>query len=146
MHEYGVLTEGGGGTGGHFNPLSAQHGCYRPELPRDTSRKVGDLGNVENGEYVSVENTLIKLDGGVQSVLGRSVVLHLHEDNCAPIEGGPLSFPHYQNISLHVAVPSLDTYENKRASSPPSPSPPPTSVLKFCCCVYPFPSISSSSS
>ena len=87
MHEYGILTEGGSGTGGHFNPLNAQHGCYRADMPSDVARKVGDLGNVEHGEYLSAENSLIKLDGGEQSVLGRSVVLHLNEDNCEPFEG-----------------------------------------------------------
>jgi hypothetical protein len=56
-------------------------------MPSDVARKVGDLGNVEHGEYLSAENSFIKLDGGEQSVLGRSVVLHLNEDNCEPFEG-----------------------------------------------------------
>ncbi len=115
MHEYGILNEGGSGTGGHFNPLNAQHGCYRADMPSDVARKVGDLGNVEHGEYLSAENSLIKLDGSEQSVLGRSVVLHLNEDNCEPFEGPelilaavslrPLSlfFPCHQ-VSLEIQV------------------------------------------
>ena len=75
----------GGEAGGHFNPLSAPHGS--PEADRQ-SRHVGDLGNVTSvaggvtggvaqGEFV---DPLISLSGPT-SIVGRTVVLHMGEDD-----------------------------------------------------------------
>ena len=76
---------GGTSMGGHYNPHEAQHGCA-PE-----PRKVGDLGNMlvdenGNGYYAERGNTQLKLDGPY-SVIGRGLVVHALEDNCAPVEG-----------------------------------------------------------
>lgn len=80
IHEFGDITnrEDGLSTGGHFDPEGHEHGFRDAEV-----RHVGDLGNIEaNEEGVAtidfVDNVL--QFSGVNSIIGRGVVVHAKED------------------------------------------------------------------
>jgi Cu-Zn family superoxide dismutase len=88
IHALGDLSDSllGVSTGGHYNPHGAEHGCA-PSV----ERKAGDLGNMlvnsqGEGFYAEQRNPLIKLHGPT-SIVGRSLIVHALEDNCAPVEG-----------------------------------------------------------
>ena len=80
IHEYGDLRDNNGSfAGGHFNPFERNHG-----KPSDIERHVGDLGNItanSNGivksEFIDEYITLY----GKNSVLGRAVIIHQHQDD-----------------------------------------------------------------
>ncbi|HEX2252083.1 MAG TPA: superoxide dismutase family protein [Thermoanaerobaculia bacterium] len=70
-------------AGGHFNPEGVDHAC-----PPTTPRHAGDLGNIEVAEdgtaSLDVTSDLISLDGAAtNSVMGKAVLLHQHEDDCS---------------------------------------------------------------
>lgn len=46
VSELGDLTDGCSSTGSHFNPFNKIHGA-----PTDSTRHVGDLGNIASDEY-----------------------------------------------------------------------------------------------
>jgi Cu-Zn family superoxide dismutase len=79
IHEFGDLTEGCKTAGPHYNPFNKNHGG-----PLDKERHVGDLGNLKTDEkgvaYLAATDPLIKLFGD-NSVVGRSCVVHEHEDD-----------------------------------------------------------------
>ena len=81
IHEFGDHTSGCTSTGGHYNPNGVPHGS--PTDPH-TSRHFGDLGNVTadaNGvAEVNITDKLVSLTG-VNSVIGRAVVVHADEDD-----------------------------------------------------------------
>lgn len=88
IHALGDLSDLqlGASTGGHYNPHSADHGCAP-----NPNRKAGDLGNMlvngrGEGYYAEQANPQIKLQGAT-SIIGRSLIVHALEDNCAPVEG-----------------------------------------------------------
>ena len=64
----GDLSSGCASAGSHFNPFSKMHGA-----PTDTSRHVGDLGNIQSnaqGEAkFTIEDSLVTLNGPL-SVVG----------------------------------------------------------------------------
>ncbi|KAL3288897.1 hypothetical protein HHI36_003342 [Cryptolaemus montrouzieri] len=66
-------------VGAHFNPYSKKHGA-----PTDTTRHVGDLGNIyadDNGvALISMTNKLVGLEGPT-CVIGRSLVVHRARDD-----------------------------------------------------------------
>jgi len=79
VHEYGVWSENGMSTGGHFNPTAEEHAG-----PHSKKRHVGDMGNIRanaNG------NATLDLDDaymsfhGVNSILGRGLVIHEKVDD-----------------------------------------------------------------
>lgn len=76
IHEFGDLSEGSDSTGNIFDPRNSCHGDRL-----SSTRKVGDLGNVEvDGEGSSVfryQDNLIK----VWDIIGRSLVIHEKEDD-----------------------------------------------------------------
>ncbi len=80
VHEHGDCSaHDASSAGGHFNPTNSKHGG--PDSPE---RHVGDLGNLvadANGKahYERVDK-LITLEGP-DSVVGRSVVVHVGEDD-----------------------------------------------------------------
>lgn len=67
-------------TGGHFNPTEVPHGA-----PSDTEHHAGDLGNVEVGEdgsaHLIASSTMLTLDDGPNSVIGRGVIVHEKADD-----------------------------------------------------------------
>jgi Cu-Zn family superoxide dismutase len=67
-------------TGGHFNPTEVPHGA-----PTDSARHAGDLGNVEAGEdgsaHLMASSTMLTLDDGPNSVLGKGVIVHEKADD-----------------------------------------------------------------
>ena len=76
----GNLANGCVTAGEHFNPHKNTHGG-----PHDENRHVGDLGNIEAGEdgvgKFDMEDHLISIIGGEHLVIGRSMVIHLKEDD-----------------------------------------------------------------
>ncbi len=80
IHQFGDCSASDATTaGGHFNPMNMQHGG-----PDDLERHVGDLGNVEadstgHAHYERVDD-VISL-GGLNSIIGRAVVVHKDEDD-----------------------------------------------------------------
>jgi Cu-Zn family superoxide dismutase len=66
-------------AGEHYNPTQAQHGS-----PLDTHQHVGDLGNIQadaqgNG-HLAITVPFITLNG-LESIIGRSVIIHAQEDD-----------------------------------------------------------------
>ena len=76
----GNLINGCMTAGEHFNPHKKTHGG-----PADENRHVGDLGNIEAGEdgvgKYDAEDALITIYGVDHNVVGRSMVIHLKEDD-----------------------------------------------------------------
>jgi Cu-Zn family superoxide dismutase len=74
-------------AGGHFDPTGATHACP----PRPT-RHAGDFGNIEIGPdgtgHLEIDSDLVSLGAGARSVLGRAVILHDMEDDCASQPAG----------------------------------------------------------
>jgi superoxide dismutase, Cu-Zn family len=79
IHEFGVWSEDGMASGGHFNPAKEPHAG--PKIPK---RHVGDLGNImanANG------NATLDLDDhalsfhGPHSIIGRGLVVHEKVDD-----------------------------------------------------------------
>jgi Cu-Zn family superoxide dismutase len=80
IHECGDCTAvDGSSAGGHFNPMAKSHGA-----PSDIMRHEGDMGNIEaddsgNAHLEYVDNTISLV--GPTSIIGRSVIIHQHEDD-----------------------------------------------------------------
>lgn len=79
IHQWGNLSNGCITAGPHFNPENKTHGGPFSEI-----RHIGDLGNVvsdENGNalYELVDEKLTLF--GINSIIGRSLVLHHDEDD-----------------------------------------------------------------
>ena len=79
VHEYGVWSENGMSSGGHFNPTMAQH------AGRDSKKRhVGDLGNItanSNGNAeLDVDDSHLSFHGA-SSILRRGVVVHEKADD-----------------------------------------------------------------
>jgi len=80
IHEFGDISGKDGMTaGGHYNPTNMKHGA-----PDAKDRHVGDLGNSvadEDGKAViKMTDKVIRLTGA-QSIVGRAVLIHAHEDD-----------------------------------------------------------------
>ncbi|KAJ1346265.1 hypothetical protein KIN20_001018 [Parelaphostrongylus tenuis] len=79
VHQYGDSTNGCVSAGPHFNPFNKTHGG-----PNDSTRHVGDLGNVEAGSdgvaSFEIKDHLVKIHGE-HSVIGRSLVVHAGTDD-----------------------------------------------------------------
>jgi len=78
IHEFGDVSSCAA-AGAHFNPAGVSHGA-----PADRLRHVGDLGNVKANADKRVQTEfadfVISLSG-VNSIIGRAVVLHEKEDD-----------------------------------------------------------------
>lgn len=80
IHQYGdCRADDGTSAGGHFNPENMPHGG-----PDNMQRHVGDLGNLESGSdgtaTADFVDSALQLSG-VDTILGRGVVLHAGEDD-----------------------------------------------------------------
>lgn len=79
IHEAGDLTDSCSSACKHFNPNNKNHGG-----PNSKERHVGDLGNLianKSGKCkITFADSKIKLKG-VNSIIGRSVVIHENEDD-----------------------------------------------------------------
>lgn len=79
IHEYGVWSEDGMASGGHYNPTDMPHAGHDAD-----QRHVGDFGNITAGENGVA--TLVLEDSGVRffgptSIIGRGVVVHEKADD-----------------------------------------------------------------
>ena len=81
IHEFGDLSDPNGkATGGHYNPEGHDHA-----LPAEEIRHAGDLGNlkVDAQGNASLEMTVtnISINGELNPILGRGVIIHADEDD-----------------------------------------------------------------
>jgi Cu-Zn family superoxide dismutase len=81
IHEYGDLTAADGtSTGGHYNPQGHKHGT-----PGMGEHHAGDLGNVgadaQGNARKEMTVDFISINGSVNPVLGRGIILHAGEDD-----------------------------------------------------------------
>ena len=81
LHEYGDCTASDfTSAGGHFNPTGAPHGG-----PDDEQHHAGDFGNIEVAEdgtgHKELVSGMIGLDPGLNSILGRAVIIHMGMDD-----------------------------------------------------------------
>lgn len=80
IHEFGDCSSlDGKSAGGHFNPDNKKHGA-----PDDVERHVGDLGNLvanKNGEahYERIDSHISFT--GLNSIIGRAIIVHAGEDD-----------------------------------------------------------------
>jgi Cu-Zn family superoxide dismutase len=86
VHEFGVWSENGMSSGGHFNPTGAPHAG-----PDAKKRHVGDLGNITanaNGHAtVDMDDSMLSFHGA-HSILGRGVVVHEKADDLKSAPAG----------------------------------------------------------
>ncbi|KAH7103453.1 superoxide dismutase, partial [Auriculariales sp. MPI-PUGE-AT-0066] len=81
VHEFGDVSQGCMGAGGHFNPYSKDHGG-----PHDADRHVGEwsidvkMSNQGGVVDLSIEDKLVQLNGPL-TVLGRAIVIHSGTDD-----------------------------------------------------------------
>ena len=79
IHEFGVWSEDGMASGGHFNPAKEPHAG-----PTKPMRHVGDLGNVTanaNGNATLDLDDHILSFHGAHSIIGRGLVVHEKVDD-----------------------------------------------------------------
>lgn len=80
IHEFGDCSSpDGASAGGHFNPKKTRHGS-----PEGLERHAGDLGNLAadakgHAHYDRIDK-VITLEG-VDSIIGRSLIVHSNEDD-----------------------------------------------------------------
>ncbi|KAK8405233.1 hypothetical protein O3P69_001655 [Scylla paramamosain] len=83
IHQWGVVDDNCGSTGGHYNPLGYNHSA-----PNATERHMGDLGNVlaetiNSGATIAnvvITDKILTLSGKY-SIVGRAIVVHKDEDD-----------------------------------------------------------------
>lgn len=80
IHEFGDCSApDASSAGGHFNPAGQQHAG-----PKDATRHMGDLGNVEAGAdgrvTLGFTDSHLRLEGPT-GILGRSVIVHADADD-----------------------------------------------------------------
>ena len=79
VHEFGVWSEDGMASGGHFNPTKASHAG-----PDSAKRHVGDLGNVTANDKgvatLDVDDPHMSFHGA-SSIIGRGLVVHEKVDD-----------------------------------------------------------------
>jgi len=91
LHEVGRCIPGPPGrrfesAGGHFNPTGAHHACIN-----SPQHHAGDLGNLpvaHDGTGVLEEASETLAFSGPLSIVGRAVVLHAGQDDCATQPAG----------------------------------------------------------
>jgi len=79
VHEFGVWSEDGMASGGHFNPTKSPHAA-----PDSAKRHVGDLGNVTanaNGNVTYDLDDAHLSFHGAHSIIGRGLVVHEKVDD-----------------------------------------------------------------
>lgn len=76
IHQYGDLSSSDGKSAGdHYNPTNTRHAG-----PDDAMHHAGDMGNITAGSD-GVAHVDLKLSTDINSLIGRSVVVHENEDD-----------------------------------------------------------------
>jgi Cu-Zn family superoxide dismutase len=85
IHEYGDVTgDSGLRTGGHYNPMSSDHGCY------PNARHYGDVMNITTDENGYSNGSIVRdlvYARGDYSTIGRAVIVHADPDTCGQPTG-----------------------------------------------------------
>jgi Cu-Zn family superoxide dismutase len=80
IHEAGVCEGDFTSSGDHFNPTDHPHGA-----PGEAESHAGDLGNITVGEdgtgSLELTSTVLTVDPGPNSVVGKAVILHEKPDD-----------------------------------------------------------------
>jgi len=83
----GLNVSGALSVGSHYDPFSTgAHGC--PDNGTNTGSHAGDLGNWQaTGGKIETSMTFsnFSIDGTINSVVGRTIVLHAKQDDCQDI-------------------------------------------------------------
>ena len=76
VHELGDLGDNCKNCGAHYNPTRRQHGGHE-----GAARHPGDLGNVVANSEGYVRTSIVIPNTCLRDLLGRSIVLHVGEDD-----------------------------------------------------------------
>jgi len=104
VHQYGDVSDeaASASTGTHFNPFNNPHAC--PE--NGAVRHLGDMGNWQvdaDGNVDQVKTLDLLVLGGLNSIIGRAVVVHMLTDDCVNISSSAGRLAHgvigVQNVS-----------------------------------------------
>ena len=79
VHEFGVWSQDGMASGGHFNPTKAPHSSHD-----SAKRHVGDMGNIKADEsgkaVIDLDDDQMSFEGP-HCILGRGLVVHEKADD-----------------------------------------------------------------
>eukprot|EP01112_Ceratiomyxa_fruticulosa_P003245 TRINITY_DN1360_c0_g1_i2.p1 TRINITY_DN1360_c0_g1~~TRINITY_DN1360_c0_g1_i2.p1 ORF type:complete len:410 (+),score=78.01 TRINITY_DN1360_c0_g1_i2:195-1424(+) len=120
LHEFGDISSGDGNSeGAHYNPYNRIH-----NLPPSSNRHVGDMGNLCSQDaslntYYFYNNTLLEFSG-INSLIGRTVVIHGNADNSSSVSYGP----RVAHCVVGIFNPTLDTGLSAALAPPVSVSDP----------------------
>jgi len=80
VHECGDMSDKCESMCAHFNPYNKTHGG-----PKDTTRHVGDLGNIvadaKGVAKYTFRDSVIRLRGTKANIIGRGLIIHADEDD-----------------------------------------------------------------
>jgi Cu/Zn superoxide dismutase len=110
VHEFGDLTgtDRATNTGGHWNPTGTNHA-----YPPSTSRHYGDMGNItaDSNGVAAFDKTFDLLTlNGVNSILGRGIVIHEKADDGQGATGNAGNKLGSCTIGYVSALPALQTF------------------------------------
>ena len=107
-----VNTDGCKAAGSHFNPFDNNHGG-----PDDSTRHVGDLGNIVTPEgapttRIDMTDDIISLfDVAPENILGRTLVIHQGEDDMG--DGGEVDSVTTGNAGGRVACGIVEEVQSR---------------------------------
>jgi Cu/Zn superoxide dismutase len=80
IHDKGDCGDSGNAAGGHYNPMSTQHGA-----PTADPHHAGDFGNVTASDAGEVHTTFttrsVTVEEGPMTAVGHAIILHANPDD-----------------------------------------------------------------